>query len=351
MAEIIHHPSHPFVSVVVPALNCVDDVQGFVEVMRQQDYPADCFEIIVVDNGSSDGTFERARAAGMIALQCAQKGRARALNAGIEAARGEFILTTDLSCRAEPYWIRAVVDTFAEHPEAGCVAGEIELLRTSDGAVIDFQERTNYMSPLLALKRRRLPYMPFADGANASFRKSVFDEIGGFEASFVKAADVEICYRMFVLTDYTLVFNSSALMREPGEPSLRALLYQRFRMGIGVNLMQMKYPELYATRAAALTLRQLWWMLRGSCIEALDLIGLNLRVLLGGDRKLATDANIRQLMGWAQWYGGYYGRWWLKQRGIRPVPVDAEKLHRFMQAADPLRGRVSLVSIPKLGTA
>ena len=44
-------------------------------------------------------------------MRRAERGRARALNTGVQAARGEIILTTDLSCRAEPHWIRTVVDT------------------------------------------------------------------------------------------------------------------------------------------------------------------------------------------------------------------------------------------------
>lgn len=348
MADIDSPDTLPFVSVIVPALNCAGDVQDFAEAMRLQDYPADRFEIIVVDNGSSDDTFDRARAAGMIALRRREKGRARALNTGVEAARGELILTTDLSCRAEPYWIRAVVETFSAHPEAGCVAGEIKLLRTSESAVIDFQERSNYMSPLLALKRTHPPFMPFADGANASFRKRVFDEIGGFEESFVKAADVEICYRMFVLTDYTLVFNRSAVMWEPGEPSLRALLHQRFRMGIGWNLMRMKYPALYEAKMQAFNPRQVWWKMRSSFINATQLIAFNLGLLFGRNRAAAIDANIRQLMSWAQWLGGHYGRWWLDRRGIHPEPVESEKLHQLMTKKDPLYGRVGLVDIPVL---
>jgi cellulose synthase/poly-beta-1,6-N-acetylglucosamine synthase-like glycosyltransferase len=346
MIEIPVSSTLPFVSVVVPALNCAEDVQGFAEAMRQQDYPADRFEVIVVDNGSSDDTFERARVAGMIALQRKERGRARALNTGIEAARGEIILTTDLSCFAEPHWIRSVVETFVTHPEAGCVAGEIKLHKTHDSAVIGFQERSNYMSPLLALNRTRLPFMPFADGANASFRKRVFEEIGGFEESFVKAADVEICYRMFLLTDYMLVFNRSALMWEPGEPSLRALLHQRFRMGIGWNLMRMKYPALYEAKKQAFNPRQIWWELRRDAIKVIRLITLNLGLLFGRNRAAAIDVNIRQLMSWAQWFGRYYGRWWLDRRGIRPVPVDSSKLQQFMAQCDTVGKRVAVVEIP-----
>lgn len=330
----------PLVSVVVPALNCAGDVDGFAAAMRRQDYPAERVEVIVVDNGSSDDTFERCRAAGFTTLRRAERGRARALNTGVQAARGEFVLTTDLSCRAEPHWVRAVVDTFAAHPAAGCVAGDIGLLRTSNSAVIDFQERSRYMSPLLAVQRTQLPYMPFADGANASFRRQLFDEIGGFEESFVKAADVEICYRMFVLSEHTLVFNRAALMLEPGEPSLRALLHQRFRMGIGWNLLRMKYPALYQRDTRRLDARQAWWRTLESLRRAATLVRSNLGWLIRGDAEPAIDANIRQLMSWFQWYGRLYGRWWLDRQRIRPEPVDPAKLRRFLERPDPLEGRV-----------
>lgn len=346
MPKITEPANLPFVSIIVPALNCATDVKGFADAIRQQDYPPDRFEVIVVDNGSTDNTFESIRTSGLIALQRMERGRARALNTGIGAARGEIILTTDLSCRPEPHWISCVVQTFAAHPKAGCIAGEIKLLKTLDNTVIKFQERSNYMSPLLALNRTHFPFMPFADGANASFRKRVFDEIGGFEESFIKAADVEICYRMFLYTNYTLVFNRKALVWEPGEPSLRALLHQRFRMGIGWNLMCLKYPALYAPQRPASNARNTYWQLRQEIVSILRLLALNLRALFGRNHEAAIDANIRQLMSWFQWYGRHYGRWWLKRRGIRPDPVDAAKLRQFMESAREIRSRVLLVDIP-----
>lgn len=344
MAKTSLDASLPFVSVVVPALNCAADVAGFSEAMRNQDYPADRFEVIVIDNGSSDDTLERARSAGMQALQRTEKGRTKALNTGIAAAKGEYILTTDLSCRAEPNWIRSIVNTFNDHPEAGCVAGEIKLLRTTSSAVIDFQERNSYMSPLLALARTRLPYMPFADGANASFRRQLFEAIGGFEETFIKAGDVEICYRMFVLTDYSLVFNASALVWEPGEPSLKALLHQRFRMGIGWNLMLMRYPALYRSESQSFNWRQFWWSIQSHATQFSRLVLINLGMVFGHNRTEAIDANIQQLMRWAQWYGRHYGRWWLARKNIAPSPISEDALRQFMSEPDPLSKRIQAVS-------
>jgi cellulose synthase/poly-beta-1,6-N-acetylglucosamine synthase-like glycosyltransferase len=336
--------SLPYVSVVVPALNCAGDVIGFADSMRAQDYPADRFEVIVVDNGSADGTYELAREAGLTSLQRAQRGRTKALNAGIAAAKGELILTTDMSCRAEPWWIRTVVDTFAAHPHAGCVAGEIKLLRTTSGVAIDFQERSAYMSPLHAARRTRLPFMPFADGANASFRKKLFDEIGGFEESFVKAGDVEICYRMFVLSDYSLIFNPRALVWEPGEPSLRALLHQRFRMGIGWNLLTMKYPDLFASASEPLTLRRAWWMVREELSDIKNLVlKFALAVTDGQSRAGAVDASVQILMGWVQSYGRIYGKLWLTHNRICPPAINGKRFHEFAKRSDPLSGRVILI--------
>src|SRR4029079_17145761 len=108
-------------------------------------------------------------------------------------AHGEIICTTDISCMPEPQWIAEIVSSFAD-PQIGCVAGEIKQLPGPDNSAVRYQARTNYMSPMHALKRDRLPFLPFADGANASFRRQVFDQIGPFEETFYKGADVEICY-------------------------------------------------------------------------------------------------------------------------------------------------------------
>ncbi|MDP2832085.1 MAG: glycosyltransferase [Pseudomonadota bacterium] len=321
----------PYVSVVIPALNCRGDIEDCLAALERQDYPRDRFEVIVADNGSTDGTREYLKHSWAKLCLCPERGRARALNAGLELASGEIICTTDMSCRAESNWIRTIVEDFAD-PTVGCVAGEIKLFDSAlRGRVIDFQRRANYMSPMLALQRKKIPFMPFADGANASFRRKVFDEIGGFESSFIKAADVEICYRLFALTHYRILFDYRALMWEPGEPSLGALLHQRLRMGIGWNLMRMKYPLLYA-ESGSRSAQAIYWSCRAAVGEAGAFLFRNIQALFGRDRAANHDDNIRFLMSQVQSFGRVYGRWHLRRRGIAPTPLDARAQLRLIAA-------------------
>jgi cellulose synthase/poly-beta-1,6-N-acetylglucosamine synthase-like glycosyltransferase len=315
----------------VPALNCAGDVDAFAESMSRQTYPRDRLEVIVADNGSSDETVARLEANGIRCVVRAERGRSRALNAGLNAARGEIICTTDISCRPHPDWVRHVVACF-EDPAVGCVAGEIRLLATHANLAVRYQARSNYMSPMYAASRSALPFLPFADGANASFRRAVFEEAGPFDETFFKGADVEICYRMLVATRYKLVFCREAVVEEAGEPTLAALLKQRFRIGAGTHLLEAKYPEFYRRTPRAGGLKRGYWrLLRGS-----SRLGY---AFLGGRNGL-EDAMVRTLLSWSQTLGRYYGRWYLRQRRTQPTPVEPGMLRRFVEEMGTLSERV-----------
>lgn len=329
----------PFVSVVIPVLNGETKIETCLTALAQQDYPSDRFEIIIVDNGSTDDTVKILKEFKVRFYTRKERGRSRALNTGIENARGEIICTTDISCQPEPQWISSIINSF-KNSDVGCVAGEIRLLKANDKEIIKFQERCDYISPFLALNRKKPPFLPFSDGANASFRKSVFDEIGLFDESFIKGADVEICYRIFVLTGYKIIFNRQALVWEPGEPTLKELLKQRFRMGIGWNLMQMKYPSLYRNNND-FSLRKVYWRVYNLSRKLRHILvsnfygRFNLKAKSG-----AYDTNVKLLMGISQMLGRFYGWWYLRAKNIRPVPVDKAITEAFLSSGGDVSHRV-----------
>jgi cellulose synthase/poly-beta-1,6-N-acetylglucosamine synthase-like glycosyltransferase len=317
----------PFVSVVAPALDCAGDIDGFVRALRAQSYPAERFEVIVADNGSRDDTVAKLEANRIRHVTRAERGRSRALNAGLGVARGEIVCTTDLSCRPHPDWIRRVVQCF-DDPSIGCVAGEIVLAPEADTLALRFQRRSNYMSAMYAASRLSLPFLPFADGANASFRRAVFEEIGPFDESFFKGADVEICYRMLVQTRCKIAFCREAVVEEAGEPTLRALLKQRFRIGMGTNLMEAKYPDLYRASPRSGAFRRTYW-------SAVRFVSVG-----RWSRADLEDGLVRLLMSWSQRLGRWYGRRYLERQSVRPVSLESRALRRFIADLGMLSERV-----------
>jgi cellulose synthase/poly-beta-1,6-N-acetylglucosamine synthase-like glycosyltransferase len=329
----------PFVSVVIPALNCAPEVADCVAALRMQDYPADRFEILIVDNGSTDDTLERIRAVGVQALQRPERGRSRALNEGLKHAKGEIICTTDISCRPEPDWISAIVESFRD-PSVGCVAGEIKMLPGPDNAAIRYQERANYMSAMSAMERHRPPYLPYADGANASFRKNVFDVIGPFEESFIKAADVEICYRILFLTHYKIAFNSRAVVWEPGEEDLRALLKQRYRIGIGNVLLQTRFPDLYKVLRQK-TLRERYWSASAIGGKFLQILMLAFPSMLNrGSRERLNDLVISEAMKIAQRLGYREGIRQISAMSAPPLPIRQQVIDQYVSGGWSVSSRV-----------
>lgn len=317
------------VSVVIPVLNSEKDVEPCLAALKKQNYPQDRLEIIIVDNGSTDGTQECLRKAGLRWYSRDKRGRSCALNTGVEHAVGEIICTTDISCIAEPNWIANIVNTFNDS-DVGCVAGEIKQLERKVNRIVKFQQRVNYMSPMVARKRKRLPFLPYADGANASFRHDVFKQIGLFDEDFIKAADVEICYRLWVKTHYKVEFNENAVVWEEGEPSLRALLKQRYRIGIGQVLMRWKYGEIFETARQPLSIRSLYWSIRARILKLVRSIGWVFSAGWNSDNRVQLyDAWIKWLMSTSQVLGRLVGPFILKRKGVQLVPIDSDSLKRF----------------------
>src|SRR2546430_10472903 len=122
------------VSVVVPTWNRAALLRDALASLASQDYPPERYEIVVVDDGSTDAT--SAVAADSVEsdslprvqyVRQAHAGLNAARNAGIAAAKGDLICFVDDDVEAPRAWLRAIVQGAARHPYAGCLGGPIHL--------------------------------------------------------------------------------------------------------------------------------------------------------------------------------------------------------------------------------
>jgi cellulose synthase/poly-beta-1,6-N-acetylglucosamine synthase-like glycosyltransferase len=119
-------PTHKTVSVLVAAHNEESVIEAKVANVRATDYPQHLIEIVVVSDGSTDGTIEAARLAGADrVLDLPRVGKITALNAGVEAAGGEILVFTDADSFLRPDTLNELLANFADPVVGGVSANEM----------------------------------------------------------------------------------------------------------------------------------------------------------------------------------------------------------------------------------
>src|SRR5579871_1782331 len=145
-------PPDAAVTVIIPAYNEEQRIRSKLENVLAQDYPADRLEVIVVSDGSTDGTEAIATEfAARVALvrTAGRQGKSRAQNQAVAQARGEILVLTDMAAVMAADCVRHLVAPFAD-PRVGCVTSR--LLHTAEQSVTG-QDQTRYWSYELKLRR------------------------------------------------------------------------------------------------------------------------------------------------------------------------------------------------------
>lgn len=183
----------PFVSVIVPARNEEGSIARCLKSLLNQTYNKDLYEVILVDDNSTDNTLSIAssyaekdkrlkilRTAGDHTLT----GKQRGLDTGIRASKGEIILTTDADCEALPAWIEVTVREF--EPDVGLVAGYSLFKNDVYNSILQKTFiRLQYLELLsqytLSMGSILLGIAWTCTGNNLSYRREVYDELGGYK--------------------------------------------------------------------------------------------------------------------------------------------------------------------------
>ncbi|MHB1161666.1 MAG: glycosyltransferase family 2 protein [Chloroflexota bacterium] len=232
------------ITVGVAAFNSTRVLPRLLDSLLAQQYPRDGYEIVVADNGSADGTpamVERYAGRGPVRLIWAlhRRGPAAARNAMVGAARGEIVAFTDHDCVAHPRWLAEIEAGFAD-PTVGCVAGAI-LPGEQRTATERYYARQGILSQEMVLRH---PVMPYAQTANAAFRRLVFEQAGGFDEEMITCEDADVLWRMQLRTGFRLLYRPEAVVWHHHRSSPGGLLRQTTGWGIGHALLRKKHPDL-----------------------------------------------------------------------------------------------------------
>lgn len=188
------HPqeSRPPVSVVLPAFNLSHKIARTLDALLAHDYPS--LEIIVVDDGSTDGMAEVVLRYPVVRLirHPRNLGVSAARNTGIRAATHDLVYLLDADCQVLPGTVARLVDRLQQEPRIGVVSGSY----LSDAT------KRNLANRLYDVAERFRDYLPGARNylyttvSNALLRKPVFEKVGGFGPSWRRIQDYEFTYRI-----------------------------------------------------------------------------------------------------------------------------------------------------------
>lgn len=197
----------PFVSVIIPTYNGQALLATCLPALRRQTYPADRFEVIVVDDASSDGTaaYVAAEFPEVRVLTLAHNsGFITACNAGVAAAHGEVLVLLNNDTEAEPGWLAALVMALVEHPEAGSAASKMLLFDRRDtlhtagdqmGKDGIPRNRGVWEKDEGQYDEQRWVFGPC--GGAAAYRRAAWQQAGGFDpALWMYMEDVDLAWRL-----------------------------------------------------------------------------------------------------------------------------------------------------------
>ncbi|HEX6458923.1 MAG TPA: bifunctional polysaccharide deacetylase/glycosyltransferase family 2 protein [Thermoleophilaceae bacterium] len=221
----------PPISVVVPAFNEAVDIGRTVRALAASDYPE--FEVIVVDDGSVDGTgdiVERLELPRVQLLRQLNLGKPAALNRGVAAARHDLIVTADADTIFEPHSLRRLAQAFRD-PAVGAASGN-----TKVGNRQGLLGRWQHIEYVMGFNLDRRLYdvlrcMPTVPGAIGAFRRAALADIGGVsDATLAEDTDATLAIGR---AGWTVVYVEDARAWTEAPSSLAALWRQRYRWSYG----------------------------------------------------------------------------------------------------------------------
>lgn len=213
----------PKVSIIFPIFNGWLDTKECLESIEQLNYPKEKLEVIVVDNGSTDGSQKviksiksKSESKGIkftLIENKANLGFAKAVNNGVRKAKGEYLLITNNDVVFDKNYLKNLVEFLEKNPNVGIVGGKVYYKNPKDkiafgGAKFDFF--TGVLKP--NLKPDETFETDWVSGCDMLIRKEVIEKIGDFDKKFFfYFEDLDLCLRA-KKSGYKVIYYPKAIL-------------------------------------------------------------------------------------------------------------------------------------------
>jgi glycosyltransferase involved in cell wall biosynthesis len=191
----VSNPTTPEVSVLIPVRDGGELLREQLEALSRQTYPGR-WEIVVVDNGSTDDTpavltewSGRLPQLRVVSLE-GTANASRARNAGAESARAPVLAFCDADDVVDPRWLQSLVAAIAD---ADLVAGRLDVHALNDQQALFWRDFAMPSAGTTAFD-----HLPYAVSANMAVTRAAFDEVGGFDQSIPGpgSEEIDFCWRV-----------------------------------------------------------------------------------------------------------------------------------------------------------
>lgn len=289
----------PVVSVIIPAYNAAATLGGLLQAVKTQAGLPGGYEVIVVDNGSTDDTVQVAQSFGVTVLHQAVRGPSAARNLGLSAAQGEIVVCTDADTIPTRHWLASLYSAFAK-PEVLQATGPIHGWQPATAAERFACQRQVFDGQKTAAH----PVQPFAIGMNHAVRRQAALAIRGWDEAMTSGEDTDFGLRMHIRFASPIVYVPRAILFHRHRSTDEALWRQARWHGAGYAMLRQKHPDRLPWR---------WWHALFARASVRVLQGTTPLVALCHRLKLISAARVEFEFYHRHWtrefWAGYFEQW------------------------------------------
>jgi len=219
----------PIVSVVVPTRNGGRRLPQLLQALESQTLPREDFEVMIVNDNSTDDTVEVATASPIVRILNADErsGRAGVGNLGLRAANGRIVAFTDDDTIPDPHWLAHGLAA-VERTAAPLVAGRIELVTSADPSIAELVDIGRQY-----LNQEAMVAEGYAATANLFADRALLLSIGGYRAIWTSSGQDRDLVERARTAGGLLVYCPDAMVHHPARERVKDLCRKEFRIAVG----------------------------------------------------------------------------------------------------------------------